>query len=403
MLSGRFHARIAEIPAIDWNALIGSDQPFLQHGFLDALEQSGSIRADYGWQPHHFALYEGERLVAAAPVYLKGNSHGEFIFDWAWAQAYARNGIAYYPKLLVGVPYTPVTGPRLLTGPADAPRSAQLKAALRDGLMSAVENAELSSVHFNFLDPADAGVLESGSLLPRRDLQFHWRHEGEADFEAFLARFERKKRKNVLQERRKVAEAGVRFRWLHGDEIDSAEWDAIHALYARTFDEKGNTAALTADFFRRVAALLPRQVVVIRAEQAGVMIAAAICFRDASTLYGRYWGSTLPVTGLHFETCYYQGIEYCLAHGLSRFEPGAQGEHKLFRGFLPVWTRSAHHIVHPGFRHGIGRSLLAERQSLLAYRESALAALPFRAGCEAATALPPAVDQRWIDALGGAV
>ncbi len=400
MLSGRFHARIAEIPASDWNALIGTDQPFLQHGFLDALEQSGSIRADYGWQPHHFALYEGDRLVAAAPVYLKGNSHGEFIFDWAWAQAYARNGLDYYPKLLVGVPYTPVTGPRLLSGAADAPRAAQLKGALRDGLVSAVENAGLSGVHFNFLDVADAAALEVAPLLLRRDLQFHWQHAGEADIAEFLGRFERKKRKNVLQERRKVVEAGVRFRWLHGDELDPAEWDAIHALYARTFDEKGNTAALTADFFRRVARALPRQVVVIRAEQAGVMIAAAICFRDASTLYGRYWGSTVSVPGLHFETCYYQGIEYCLAHGLTRFEPGAQGEHKLFRGFMPVWTRSAHHIVHPGFRHGIGRSLLAERQSLLAYRESALAALPFRADGAPAPLELPAVDQRWVDAAG---
>lgn len=398
MLSGRFHSRIAEIPAADWNALVDCDQPFVRHEFLAALEQSGSIRAEYGWQPHHFALYEGARLVAAAPVYLKGNSHGEFIFDWAWAQAYARNGIEYYPKLLVGVPYTPVTGPRLLSGPAGAPRTAQFKAALRDGLVSAVENAGLSSVHFNFLDTADAEVLESGVLLQRRDLQFHWQHAGEADFDEFLGRFERKKRKNVQQERRKVAEAGVRFRWLHGDEIDPADWTAIHALYERTFDEKGNTAALTADFFRRVAAALPRQVVVIRAERAGSMIAAAICFRDASTLYGRYWGSTVSLPGLHFETCYYQGIAYCLTHGLRRFEPGAQGEHKLFRGFLPVWTRSAHHIVHPGFRHGIARSLLPERQSLLSYRQSALAALPFRA--EAAPTIPalPDVDQRWVAA-----
>lgn len=399
MLSGRFHSRIAEIPAADWNALVASDQPFVQHEFLDALEQGGSIRADYGWQPYHFGLYEADRLVAAAPVYLKGNSHGEFIFDWAWAQAYARNGIDYYPKLLVGVPYTPVTGPRLLTG-AETPRSAQLKAALRDGLCSAVENAGLSSVHFNFLQVADAEALETGVLLRRRDLQFHWQHAGEPDFDAFLARFERKKRKNVLQERRKVASAGVRFRWLHGDEIDPADWTALHALYERTFDEKGNTAALTADFFRRVASRLPRQVVVIRAELDGALIAAAICFRDAHTLYGRYWGCTVALPGLHFETCYYQGIEYCLAHGLRRFEPGAQGEHKLFRGFLPVWTRSAHHIVHPGFRHGIDRSLLAERQSLLAYRASALQALPFRDGAAPPASEPAAPDRRWIEAAG---
>lgn len=398
MLSGRFHPRIAEIPAADWDALVAADQPFLQHAFLDALEQSGSIRADYGWQAHHFALYEGERLVAAAPVYLKGNSHGEFIFDWAWAQAYARNGLAYYPKLLVGVPYTPVTGPRLLTGPADGPRAAQLKRALRDGLLSAVDSAGLSSVHFNFLDVADAEALEGAGLLARRDLQFHWQHEGEADFGEFLARFERKKRKNVLQERRKVAEAGVRFRWLHGDALDAADWSAIHALYERTFDEKGNTAALTADFFRRVARVLPRQVLVIRAELADSMIAAAVCFRDRTTLYGRYWGSTVAVPGLHFETCYYQGIEYCLRHGLTRFEPGAQGEHKLFRGFQPVWTRSAHHIVHPGFRHGIRRSLEAERRSLLGYRESARAALPFRPDASPVLAPLPAVDRRWIEA-----
>lgn len=379
MLTGRFHGSMREISPAMWDRVVADDQPFLRHAFLSGLEQTGCIREQLGWRPYHLGLYEGEQLVAAAPCYLKTNSHGEFVFDWAWAQAYARNEVAYYPKLIVAVPYTPVSGPRLLVGPADGARAQALRHSLRDALVTAADQSGLSTVHFNFLREADAAALAHDPLLPRFDWQFHWHNQGYRDFADYLSHFTRKKRRNIEKERRDVSKAGLSFQWWHGHEIGSADWARLYAFYLSTFDEKGNTPALTRAFFEHVAATMPEQTVVIAAKQGSELVAAALCFRSATTLYGRYWGSKVDVPGLHFETCYYQGLEYCLAHGLQRFEPGAQGEHKLARGFLPTRIRSAHFVAHPGFRVGIRRSLEQEHRVLGDYGQTLLEHSPFAA------------------------
>ncbi|GMV30908.1 MAG: hypothetical protein AMXMBFR59_30330 [Rhodanobacteraceae bacterium] len=348
-----FHDRMAKIAPAAWDALRPDDNPFLSHAFLAGLEAHGCIRTELGWQPHHLALYEGNRLVGAAPVYLKGNSHGEYVFDWNWAEAYERHGLDYYPKLLCAVPYSPVSGPRLL---GDGVATSLLR-ALRDECI----RLDLSSAHLNFIAPGDDAPDDDDIWLERNDWQFHWHDAGYRDFDGFLAALRPKKRKNLRQERNRVAAAGIEFSVLHGDELDDADWRFVYACYARTFDEKGNYPALTEAFLRHLGATLPRQVVVMLARQRGERVAMAFCLRSATTLYGRYWGCMGDIPGLHFETCYYQGIDYCLREGLSRFEPGAQGQHKIARGFLPRRTRSFHYVARPEFRAAIRRSLQAER------------------------------------------
>lgn len=356
----RFVRQINAVSAARWDALLPDDQPFLRHAFLDALEAGGSIRSELGWVPNHVLLFQHERLVGAAPCYLKFNSHGEFVFDWAWADAYQRHGLAYYPKLLVGVPYTPVTGARLLIAPgADA---AAVRKALLDALLQGCRELGCSSVHMNFPQEVDAAASASDPWLPRSDWQFHWDNRGYADFEDFLESLTSKKRKNIRQERRRLDEAGIQFRWRTGWEIDAALWQTLHSLYASTFEAKWNTPALTLDTFRRIGAGIPAQVLAITAEWEGEVMAMALCLRDSRRLYGRYWGSFADLPGLHFETCYYQGIEYAIASGLEVYEPGAQGEHKIARGFLPRRVRSSHHIEHPGFRIAIRKALAEEQQ-----------------------------------------
>lgn len=364
-----FHPRLDSIAPGDWDALRPDDNPFLSHAFLAGLERHGCIRADLGWQPHHLTLQRDGRLVGAAPVYLKGNSHGEFVFDWAWADAYARHGFDYYPKLLCAVPYSPVNGPRLL-GDGAAPA---LLAALRDEC----ERHDLSSVHLNFAAPGQPAPEDPELWLPRDDWQFHWHDAGYRDFDDFLAALQPKKRKNLRQERGRVAAAGVELAALHGDELDDADWRFVHACYASTFEDKGNYPALTEAFLRHLGTVMPRQLVVIIARQHGQRVAMALCLRSATTLYGRYWGCLREIPGLHFETCYYQGILYCLREGLQRFEPGAQGQHKIARGFLPQRMRSFHFIAHAGFRAAIRRSLALEHVEIQQRGEWYAAQSPF--------------------------
>lgn len=363
-----FHDRLADIEPAAWDALRPDDNPFLSHAFLAGLEQHGCIRTEFGWRPHHLAVYEGERLAGAAPVYLKGNSHGEFVFDWNWAEAYERHGLDYYPKLLCAVPYSPVGGPRLLGGGA-APVLLQ---ALRDECL----RQDLSSAHLNFTAPGEP-VPDDDTWLERNDWQFHWHDDGYRDFDDFLAALLPKKRKNLRQERARVAASGVEFAVLHGDELDDDDWRFVHDCYARTFEDKGNFPALTEAFLRHLGAAMPRQIVVVLARQRGRRIAMALCLRSATTLYGRYWGSVRDIPGLHFETCYYQGIAYCLREGLSRFEPGAQGQHKIARGFLPQRTRSFHFVARPDFRAAIRRHLLTERAEVERHGERLRAQSPF--------------------------
>lgn len=309
-------------------------------------------------------------LVAAAPGYLKNNSHGEFVFDHAWAHAYARYGQDYFPKWLCGVPYSPVTGPRLLGDP-------RWHTHLLDGMRTLVESAGLSSAHVNFY-PANEDAAFTAEWLERNDLQYHWHNAtGWADFEAYLAAMNHKHRKNIRQERAKVQRAGVRFRVLHGDEASADELQAMYGFYLKTFEEYGNSPALTPEFLQHLAQHLPRQLVMFLAELDGQPIAGALCLRGGDTLYGRYWGGeALP--GLHFETCYYQGIEYCLREGLTRFEPGAQGQHKIARGFLPTLVRSRHWIADPGFREPLAQWCADERAAVAQHAVELAEHSPFR-------------------------
>ncbi|HVJ38363.1 MAG TPA: GNAT family N-acetyltransferase [Stenotrophomonas sp.] len=367
----RGYRRLAEIPARAWDALHDGRNPFVRHAFLDGLEQAGCLRPEWGWSPLHLTLWDGDTLRAAAPGYLKTNSHGEFVFDHAWAHAYARYGQEYFPKWLGAVPYSPVTGPRLL---APDPAAA---ATLRDAIVALVEDNGLSSAHVNFLAEGDDAVFGESWLL-RHDVQYHWQRRPEwQDFDAFLAAMDHKHRKNIRQERNKVRQAGIAFRTVHGHDASQADLAAMHGFYLKTFSEYGNSPALTLDFLRHLARTMPEALVIFLAELGGEPLAGALCLRGGGTLYGRYWGgATLP--GLHFETCYYQGIEYCLREGLARFEPGAQGEHKIARGFLPTEVRSRHWIADPGFRAPLAEWCEQERASVRRYRQELAAHSPFR-------------------------
>ncbi len=375
----RIRNAVADVPAQEWDSLIGADdQPFVRHAFLSALEQSGSLQRELGWSPMPLLLYQGEQLIAAAPGYLKSNSHGEFVFDWSWADAYRRNGLDYYPKLLVGVPYSPITGPRLLVGSgADADLR---RIQLRDAIESLVAQLRLSSAHLNFLTEDDAAIVSHDPWLPRFDWQYHFHNRGYGDFEALLAEFTHKKRKNIRQERRHALSCGLAIEWMDGVDMRESDLDALHALYLETFDRKGNTAALTRAFFSMIRQRMPASFHAAVARRGERIVAAAIYFSSTTTLYGRYWGAREELPGMHFELCYYQAIEYVLRNGLNCCEPGAQGEHKIARGFLPTRTRSAHLIAHPDFRRAIRGALDREALALREYRAELDAHSPFRAG-----------------------
>lgn len=370
----RFHAHVADMPQADWDALRPDDNPFVSHAFLHALERDGCVRPEWGWQAHHLGLYERDRLVAAAPLYLKGNSHGEFVFDWSWASAWERAGGQYYPKLLCGVPYSPVPGPRLLVG-NDAMQAPILQRALVEAMREEAEQRGLSSVHANFLTEHEATAFDM-DWLARTDVQFHWHNRGWRDFEDFLATLNHKKRKNIHHERARVASSGLDIEWRAGSELRLDEWRQIHALYQATFDARGNHAALTTAFFSRLGEL-GDTVQLALARNGDEIVAMALFLHSSNVLYGRYWGATVEVPGLHFELCYYRGIEYAIAHKLQRFEPGAQGEHKLARGFLPATTHSRHYLVHEGFREAVQKALEHESADMAAYTETLLAHTPY--------------------------
>ena len=377
MLTARFHPAIAELPAATWDALGGGANPFVSHAFLHALERTGCIRPEWGWQAHHLGLYEGDRLVAAAPLYLKGNSHGEFVFDWSWASAWERAGGTYYPKLLNAVPYSPVPGPRLLAG--HGAHAAQLRQALVEAMRAETERLGLSSAHANFLEGEELDAF-GGNWLARSDVQFHWHNRGYRDFDDFLATLKAKKRKNIRQERAHVQASGLDIRMRGGASLDDADWRQIHALYESTFDAKGNHAALTPDFFRALGDL--GDGVRVACAMDGVRIEAmALFLQGDTTLYGRYWGARIDVPGLHFELCYYRGIEHAITHGLLRLEPGAQGEHKLARGFVPVRTHSRHYLAHPQFRQAVRDALVHEAHAMDAYVAELAEHAPYAGVC----------------------
>lgn len=379
-VSSRLLAEISQVPADAWDALHDGRNPFVSHAFLEGLERHGCMRSEWGWTPQHLTLWQGDALVAAAPGYLKTNSHGEFVFDHAWARAYAQYGRDYYPKWLCAVPYSPVTGPRLLA------RDEAMRRVLIDALSAMTAEMGMSSVHANFIAAADDAAFAAvpsdahPGWLQRIDVQYHWHNAaGWTCFDDFLAAMNHKHRKNIRQERAKVARSGATFRVVHGDEASDDDLAAMHGFYLQTFTEYGNSPALTLDFLRHLARTLPRQLVLILADHEGEAIAGALCLRGGDTLYGRYWGAHRTLPGLHFETCYYQGIDYCLREGLTRFEPGAQGEHKIDRGFLPTFVHSRHWIADPDFAEPLARWCEEEAIAVRRYAAQLGAHSPFRA------------------------
>ncbi|HET6631201.1 MAG TPA: GNAT family N-acetyltransferase [Rhodanobacteraceae bacterium] len=377
-LAARFHDSIDAIDAAAWDALAGEGNPFVSHAFLGGLERCGCIRPEWGWQPHHLTLHRADgSLAAAAPLYLKGNSHGEYVFDWNWAGAWERAGGAYYPKLLCAVPYSPVPGPRLLVG--DAGDGVALRAALARAMRERAWSLGLSSVHANFLIEADLDGFD-GEWLARFDWQYHWHNRDYGGFDDFLAALRHKKRKNIRQERATVAASGLDCTMQRADALDADELATVHALYLATFDEKGNHATLTLEFFRHLAAQFGEAMQLALARRAGQIVAMALFLRGGDTLYGRYWGSREQVPGLHFELCYYLGIDHAIARRLQRFEPGAQGRHKLARGFLPSRTRSRHAIAPPALRAAVAEALRHEAAALEHVGEELLAHSPYAHG-----------------------
>lgn len=372
-LRTQFHTSIDEIAADAWDALCPDANPFVSHAFLRVLEQTGCVRPDWGWQAHHLGLYQGEQLLAAAPLYLKGNSHGEFVFDWSWAHAWERAGGDYYPKLLNAVPYSPVSGPRLLAGIGE--HAATLRHELVKAMQEEAVHLKLSSVHANFL-PADELSAFDADWLARSDVQFHWHNRGYRHFADFLAALKHKKRKNILRERHQAESCGLAIEWRSGDSLGPDEWRQVHCLYEANFDAKGNHAALTPAFFNRLGEL-GKTAQIALAKDAERIVAMALFIQGNGVLYGRYWGAEVNVPGLHFELCYYRGIEYAIANGLSRFEPGAQGEHKLARGFLPARTHSHHYLVHDGFRNAVRDALKQEAVGMNEYASDLLQHNPY--------------------------
>jgi predicted N-acyltransferase len=369
--------RLSTLTGVDasaWNALAG-DYPFLRHEFLTALERSGCVGTGTAWQPCFIVARDAAGIAAAMPLYIKYDSHGEFVFDWGWAAAYERTGRRYYPKLVAAIPFTPATGPRLLAR-AGAPQD--VARALLDEARATADDVGASSIHVLFPPLPELEVLTSAGFLARKGCQFHWANDGYRDFDEFLGRFSADKRKKAKRERRRVAEADIVFEHLRGDQPTPQEWDAIIEFYSHTFLCRGREPYLNKEFFAEIATTMPSNLLVILARRHGTPIAAAICFRSDTALYGRYWGSLADFHSLHFETCYYQGIDYCIRERLERFEPGTQGEHKIARGFTPQPTWSCHWLRDADFHAAVGAFLVREARHVDAYMDELDLHVPYR-------------------------
>jgi predicted N-acyltransferase len=377
----RIHSTPAEVPAQAWNELLAKQDaptPFMRHEYLSALHDSGSAITKTGWQPSFVTLWRGGAMLGACALYRKGHSYGEYVFDWAWANAYEQNGLAYYPKGLVAVPFTPVPGSRLLAVD-DAARH-----VLAQGLVEFCKQQELSSLHLLFLSDADVRACDAAGFMARHTVQFHWMSQGWPTFDAFLASLAQDKRKKIRQERRKVQEAGVTFRALRGDEIRDADWDFFYRCYDRTYREHGNPPYLKRDFFRAMARHMSGNWLLFVAQRGGKDIASSlIALANGAdgrpeVAFGRYWGALERVDCLHFEACYYQPLQWCIEHGVTRFEGGAQGEHKMARALLPVMTHSAHWLAHPAFADAVERFLEREGEGMEQYLDHLQDRSPFR-------------------------
>jgi predicted N-acyltransferase len=354
-----------------WQALAGAN-PFMSYDFLELLESSGCASPKSGWAPHYVLVEDGGELIGAAASYLKSHSRGEYVFDQGWADAFQRHGLAYYPKLLVSVPFTPVTGPRLLAKDDDA------KSLVARALVSLAAEHDLSSLHILFVDERDRQVLEDAGFMLREAVQFHWRNSSGWTFDTFLASLSHDKRKKLKQDRKSVAKAGIKFRWLDGDRLTPAHLDFFYRCYTHTYEEHWSSPYLTLAFFLELHQRRPDMLMLVLAERDGVPVACALNVIGDLSLYGRYWGTTEFVSGLHFETCYMQSIEFCIERGITTFEGGAQGEHKMARGLLPVRTTSAHWVADRRFAKAIEEFLVQESEAIAGYVDHLQDSSPFK-------------------------
>ena len=371
----RIVSSLSEIGQPAWDRLLElqiDTNPFLSFAFLDALHESGSASIASGWQPQFVTLWDDAGLAAALPLYVKSHSYGEYVFDWAWADAYQRNGLDYYPKLLSAIPFTPVTGGRLLA------RDKSARMALITTLSNIQESNRLSSTHILYPPQEQAEQLQQAGFMLRSGVQFHWLNNSYETFDAFLETLERKKRKNIRAERRKVQEAGVTFRHIAGKDATQEDWQFFKRCYDHTYAAHRSTPYLNLDFFLRIGATMPGNLLLIIAEKDGTPIASSLLVHDDQTLYGRYWGALEHIDCLHFETAYYQPLEFCIAQKIACFEGGAQGEHKMARGFLPQKTWSAHWLSHPGFANAIEDFLKRESSGIENYIDELNERNPFK-------------------------
>ena len=365
-------ASLSGIDPADWNRLAGGD-PFLRHEFLSALHETGCASSATGWPPQYLLLREHGKLAGAMPLYLKTHSYGEYVFDWAWADAYYRHGLNYYPKLLSAIPFTPVTGRRVL---ADGPQHRQRLIA---AALQLARELDVSSLHCLFPTRGEAEHMAAGGMMLRRGVQFHWTNQGYASFDHFLGGMSHDKRKKIRQERRKVREAGLSFRWLEGAEIGAADWAFFTRCYRQTYREHRSTPYLNLEFFQRIGRTMPENLLLVVAQRDNRPIGASFNVHNGKRLFGRHWGALEYHPALHFETCYYQAIEYCIARGIAAFEGGARGEHKMARGLLPVETVSTHWLAHPEFAAAVEQFLSREARGMTHYVDELNERNPFKA------------------------
>jgi len=375
------YSSIAEIPPTLWNELFDSENPFVQHAFLLALEESGCVSPEKGWQARHMMLMEEEKPLAVMPMYAKNNSYGEFVFDWGWAEAYERHGLDYYPKLITAIPFSPVAGPRV--GVSSSADPGKVFAALLDALHQLAEMHHCSSWHLLFpgqrLQAALLELKDEGAFLHREAVQFHWYNRDYSRFDGFLATLRSSRRKNVKRERRRIVEQGIIMQRKAGAEISDEEWQGFFDCYMSTYRKRsGHDGYLNRDFFDRLRATMASQIMLVVARHEDEIVACSLFLFDSRRLYGRYWGALKAFSCLHFEACFYQGIEFCIEQGLQEFDPGTQGEHKLMRGFEPVKSASYHWIADKRFRVAIADFLNHEKRSTDQYKLQAETYLPYK-------------------------
>lgn len=382
-IGAHFCSSIELINREKWNALVGPDQPFLTFEFLHALEASGCVGEAQGWQANHFVYYGADgQLLAVAPQYIKHHSYGEYVFDWAWAEAYQRHGLNYYPKLVAAIPFTPCTGPRLLLSASlkkNTSEFAVVTGAYRNACLGQCRELGFSSWHILFPQANDAEDLVFEGMHRRDGVQYHWFNRGYKDFDGFLDALVSRKRKNIRKERLAIAQQALTFRWVEGADFTDTELEAFYVLYRSTYLKRGQEGYLNKAFFKRLLMMIPDSMCFLLVETEAEIVAGALFFKGESVLYGRYWGCIESYHALHFETCYYRGIEYCIARGFEKFDAGAQGEHKLLRGFEPVETCSYHWIANPDFEQAIVNFLDQESLHVRDYIREARNGLPYKA------------------------